>query len=223
MIQKLVRKLTSIGWRGHLHLDIRRQMIGFHLEQAGAGSILVCGDSRVEAAFLPSSIAGTPVVNAGIGGATISLIGEEVARIIAIHRVRLLVLSAGVNDAKIENRTTNSVSDFRNNLETVIKKLAPNAECIMLTSIPPVEKGKLLGSRFYDGDLICKFNNEIAACAERNGLDFFDLARPMMNESRELAASLSIDGVHLNRFGYGMWRPALISAIERSLDVAACR
>lgn len=198
-------------------------MIGFHLEQAGAGSILVCGDSRVEAAFLPSSIAGAAVVNAGIGGATISLIGEEAARIIAIHRVRLLVLSAGVNDAKIENRTTNSVSDFRNALEATVKRLAQNAERILLTSIPPVEDGKPLGPRFYDGDLICRFNDEIAACAERNSMDFFDLARPMMNKNRELAAGLSIDGVHLNRLGYEIWRPALISAIERSLDMAARR
>jgi lysophospholipase L1-like esterase len=223
VIQKLVRKLTSIGWRGHLHLDIRRQMIGFHLEQAGAGSTLVCGDSRVEAAFLPSSIVGIPVLNAGIGGATISLIGEEVARVIAIHRVGLLVLSAGVNDAKTENRTTNSVSNFRNNLEAAIKKLAPNAERILLTSIPPVENGKPLGSGFYDGALICRFNDEIAACAERNGMDFFDLAKLMMNESRELAVGLSIDGVHLNRRGYEIWRPGLISAIERSLDMAAGR
>ena len=62
-------------------------MIGFHLEQAGADAILVCGDSRVEAAFLPSSIAGAPVVNAGIGGATISLVGEEIARIIAMAMI----------------------------------------------------------------------------------------------------------------------------------------
>ena len=198
-------------------------MIGFHLEQAGAGSTLVCGDSRVEAAFLPSSIAGIPVVNAGIGGATISLIGEEVAKIVAIHRVGLLVLSAGVNDAKVENRTTNSVSDFRSNLEAAIKKLAPNAERILLTSIPPVENGKPLGPGFYDGTLICRFNEEIAACAGRNGMDFLDLAGPMMNESRELSAGLSFDGVHLNRLGYEAWRPLLVSAIERSLDMAAGR
>jgi lysophospholipase L1-like esterase len=198
-------------------------MIGFHLEQAGAESILVCGDSRVEAAFLPSSIAGLPVVNAGIGGATISLIGDELARMIGAHKVRLLVLSAGVNDAKTENRTIKSVSDFRSNLEATVKKLAQNAERILLTSIPPVENGKPLGPQFYDGDLICRFNDEIASCAERNSMDFFDLAGPMTNENLELTAGMSIDGVHLNRVGYEIWRPVLISAIERSLDMAASK
>jgi lysophospholipase L1-like esterase len=213
-----VRKFASIGWRGHLHLDVRRQMIGFHLEQAGAESILVCGDSRVEAAFLPSNIAGLPVVNAGIGGATVSLIGDEVSRIVGAYKVRLLVLSAGVNDAKKENRTICSVSDFRSNLEATVKKLVQNARRILLTSIPPVENGKPLGSQFYDGDLICRFNGEIASCAEANGMDFFDLAALMRNESLELTEGMSIDGVHLNRLGYEIWRPILISAIERSLD-----
>ena len=162
------------------------------------------------------------MVNAGIGGATISLIGDEVARIIAVHKVRLLVITAGVNDAKIENRTTIGVADFRNNLDAAVKKLAQNAERILLTSIPPVENGKPLGSRFYDNDLICRFNDEIAAYAERNRIDFFDLAKPMMNENLELVAGMSIDGVHLNRLGYEIWRPALVSAIERSLGMAAC-
>ncbi|WP_156438771.1 SGNH/GDSL hydrolase family protein [Bradyrhizobium valentinum] len=203
-----------------MHVDIRRQMIGYHLEQAGAESIVVCGDSRVEAALLPSSVAGVPLVNAGIGGATISLIGSEVPMIIGDYKLHLLVLSAGVNDAKIENRTTNSVSEFRSNIEAAIRKLAQNARKILLTSIPPVENGKPLGPRYYDGDLICRFNDEIASSAKRNGADFFDLAGAMTNENLELMAGMSIDGVHFSRTGYEIWRPALISAIERSLDTA---
>ncbi|KJC56299.1 hypothetical protein UP10_35385 [Bradyrhizobium sp. LTSPM299] len=218
MIRKLVRKLTSIGWRGHLHLDIRRQMIGFHLDQAGDQSILLCGDSRVEAAFLPSSIAGLPVVNAGIGGATISLVGDELAGIIGARRVRLLVVSAGVNDAKMKNRATSSASDFRTNLQATVEKLARSAERILLTTIPPVENGKPLGPRFYDGALICEFNGEIASCAEESGVDFLDLAAPMSNENRELIAGMSTDGVHLSRIGYETWRPVLVAAIERLLD-----
>lgn len=218
MIRRLARRLTSIGWRGHLHLDVRRQMIGFHLEQVGDQSILVCGDSRVEAAFLPSSIAGFPVVNAGIGGATISLLGDELAGIIGRRKILLLVLSAGINDAKMENRAPINVSDFRADLQATVEKFAQNAERIVLTSIPPVEDGKPLGPQFYDGALICQFNGEIAACAERNGIDFLDLATPMTNENRNLIAGMSTDGVHLNRAGYEIWRPALVSGIERLLN-----
>ena len=193
-------------------------MIGFHLDQAGDRSILVCGDSRVEAALLPSSIAGLPVVNAGIGGATISLVGDELAGIIGARKVHLLVVSAGVNDAKMENRATSSAADFRANLQATVQKLAQNAERILLTTIPPVENGKPLGTRFYDRALICEFNDEIASFAEKSGVDFLDLAAPMTNENRELVAGMSTDGVHFSRIGYETWRPVLIAAIERLLN-----
>lgn len=216
-MRSIIRKLKSIGWRGHFHHDIRRQMIAFQLDQAGDGAILVCGDSRVEAALLPSEIKGKAVVNGGIGGATVSTVEAEMPRILGTRYPALLVLSVGVNDAKIKGRSPRTAAVFGDSLEQTIAKLKHRTELMLLTSIPPVEHGKPLGSNYYDNNIIHTFNEILETAATDHDLPFIDLAAPMRNSEGSLRAGASIDGVHLSRNGYNLWKSALIPGIERAI------
>src|SRR5258706_2037797 len=56
------------GTVGHEHSDVRKFVIATHLARTKS-PIVFLGDSITEAAVVPDSICGRPVVNAGIGGA----------------------------------------------------------------------------------------------------------------------------------------------------------
>jgi lysophospholipase L1-like esterase len=216
-LRAIFGRLRPNRWYGHLHLDIRRQMIAFQLDQIDNGEILVCGDSRVEAALLPSEIAGKKVINGGIGGATISMIDAELPRVLAARHLALLVLSVGVNDANQAKRSPNTVTVFARRLNVTIARLKRYTDRILLTSIPPVEPGKPLGTNYFDNDLIRKLNEILQAAATAHNLSFVDLATPIQSTDGSLRAGLSKDGVHLNRSGYDLWRSILISGIERAV------
>jgi hypothetical protein len=70
-LHKARERYWKLAHREHIHSEVRK----FIIKAALAGldhPIVVIGDSITEMARLPEKIDGRPVVNAGIGGASIS-------------------------------------------------------------------------------------------------------------------------------------------------------
>ncbi len=213
-----LRVIKNVGWRGHLHLDVRRQIIAFHAAQAGESAVFVCGDSRVEAARLPCEILGIPVVNAGIGSATVRLVESEIKKFAG--SAQCLVVCVGVNDAKTASKTSHSVMNFADAISQACSSLAPDNGRLVLATIPPVEAGKPLGVGYYDPELITHFNGVIRNLCKELKFVLADTAVELADSKGNLREGLSVDGVHLQPEAYVLWLRVIVQAIESSVHSA---
>ncbi|MBR0691684.1 GDSL-type esterase/lipase family protein [Bradyrhizobium lablabi] len=98
----------------HDHADVRNFIIGTEMN-ASDRPVVIVGDSIAEMARFPDRLCGHAVVNAGIGGATISELDRTAKRLLIGHDVSLFVVLAGTNDAS----SPTIVADYSRLLSTL--------------------------------------------------------------------------------------------------------
>lgn len=168
-------------------------------------AIVILGDSIVEASTLPRALCGHPIVNAGIGGAsTASNLGAMLSQALGGKRAALIVVSLGTNDAAMPL----GVAQYRSNYLTLLTELAALTLRRAVLAIPPPEAG-LPEAKKVSGDLIDSFNAILPDLVKEAGATFIPL--PGMPEHHTL------DGIHLDATGYGVWDKAILGGIESAL------
>jgi len=190
---EIARKLPGPE-AGHLHTDIRLWMIKSQISRVES-PIIVMGDSIVEAAILPSEIGGHPVINAGVGGATIGFFEAYAAMFAEVTTPALIVLSVGINDAQ-PNRMESFRSEY---LATLALLKVPVA---VVTVTPSKNTAVDLGT-------VDQFNQFIKSLAG---------SYSVIDVSKDMNASMTVDGIHLNQDGYRIWGRAVIQGIEEKLS-----
>ena len=183
---------------GHEHSDVRVFMIRSQIDQAGPDPIVFVGDSITEAARLPAEICGHPVVNAGIGGATISGIRQALYRI-GEFSAAAIVVAIGTNDAIAEPPIDQS---FR----FLLDELRTRSSHLVIVGIPPIGQAEAL-----DPVKGSEVNETIARIA---GKGFVNVRQALVG------SDLLGDGVHLNPRGYRIWLPIVTDAVHSSLECA---
>lgn len=103
----------------HDHQDVRRAVIRAHLADADR-PIVIVGDSITEMASFPNDLDGRPLINAGIGGATIADYAALASKIFEGSKPSLIIVAIGANDTTNPNRQQNM-----KNLLSVLKLYAP--------------------------------------------------------------------------------------------------
>lgn len=153
--------------REHLHSDVRK----FIIKAALAGldhPVVVIGDSITEMARFPEVIGGHPVVNAGIGGATISDF-ETFAPHLLERRPSLIIVALGTNDI--------GSSAVNRDYQTLLSRLKPLADKLIAVGVPGL-------------------NKDIKAAADSQGIQFVEMpARPTLPDGIHLTRSASASWV----------------------------
>ena len=168
----------------HDHKDVRH----FIIKAALVGldhPIVVIGDSITEMARLPETIGDKPVVNAGIGGATIADFQAIAPRLLQDSSPSLIVIALGANDAG-----SNSVQRDYTALLSTLKKLTPR---LLVIAVTPMDGSDLI-------------NAQIKTVADSEGVQFVEMPVPK--------GSMLPDRIHLTTAGYRKWTPALVAAIS---------
>lgn len=181
-------RLADSQVRNHLHYQVREFIIRAKLADADH-PIVIIGDSITEMARLPEMIGGKPVVNAGIGGASIEDFQTIAPELLGNSKPPLVAVALGTNDSG-----SNTIERNYAALLSVLKTLSPRLLAIGVT--PQV-----------GADAI---NSQIKAAAESAGVPFVEEPLP--------AGSRLADHIHLNAAGYRNWTPALVSAIRNHLS-----
>lgn len=192
MRAEIARKLPVLT-TGHLHTDVRLWIIKSQLSRVEK-PIIIMGDSIVEAAMFPSEICGHPVINAGVGSATIGFFRAYAAMIANLTSPALVVLSVGINDAK-PNWIKSFQSDYLATLDSI------KAPVIIVTITPS-------NNSAVDLDAISQFNQFIKGLAGNY---------PVIDGSKDLNADMTVDGIHLNAAAYQIWNRTVIQGIETKL------
>jgi hypothetical protein len=189
-------RLPSIS-ASHEHFEARLAVIRSQLSRVER-PIIVMGDSIVESAILPPSLCGHPIINAGVGGATIGFFVRYASIIARDANPSLLILAVGINDAG-KGADDNA---FR------------SAYAATLQSIhSPVAIGTIVAasSPLIDHDKIEVFNHVIAELA---------VGKTLIDLHKAVAGDFTVDGIHLNGDGYKLWMTALMSGAKRAIGCA---
>ena len=166
----------------HDHLDVRRFMIRAAL--AGLDRpIVILGDSITEMARFPESIEGYPVVNAGIGGATIHDFLSLSTRILDEVTPSVIVVALGANDVG-----SSTVRGEYAALLSYLKKRAPAVYAVAVTPLDGVEA----------------INSQVVAAAKSADVPVIET---------HITKAMLTDGIHPNPEGSRRWTAAVVAAI----------
>ena len=199
----------------HRHNVVRQFIVRSTIAQK-PDAILFAGDSITEAAVLPESICGHPVINAGLGGAsTASYLDFAKLTIPSDLKSPLIVIALGTNDS------TSIGAKWDNPLAPAYSKLAdflaPHADKLLFVGIPPIEMSGALAKGYFDSDFSRKNNAAIRSLALSRSVDFVDLQAAIVGEH------LTVDGIHLTPIAYREWLPAIVNAAEKTLGCKTAR
>jgi lysophospholipase L1-like esterase len=167
----------------HFHEDVRQFAIKSALADLDR-PIVIIGDSITEMARFPETIGGSPVVNAGIGGAGISAFLKYAPYFFEHSKPRCVAVALGTNDAGSTAIRRDYVELLR-----VLKRLSP---CLLAVAIPPRDGSELI-------------NAEIEAAAKSEGIPF--VVQQLPDGTR------MPDQIHLNAAGYRIWTPTIVEAV----------
>ena len=180
----------------HEHSEARLAVIRSQLSRVEK-PIIVMGDSIVESSLLPPSICGHPVINAGIGGATIGFFTRYASLIIDGSEPELVVLSVGINDANTPAAT------FQAAYLATLRSVSSPVEVVTITPSR---------SPLIDAASIEQFNTLIKS---------LDSSYLTIDAAKNLTGEMTTDGIHLNRDGYDLWNKAVVHGIESKIGCAA--
>ncbi|MHC2462133.1 SGNH/GDSL hydrolase family protein [Bradyrhizobium embrapense] len=184
----------------HVHADVRRAIVAQQLARTDA-PIVVLGDSLIEAATLPSKICGRPVINAGIGGATLMDFRVAGLQFLNGSHPTAIVIALGMNDALRRSQTFES--DLTQLLDQA-RQITPNVAAF---GIPAAEPGVLVDDSTALNDAITRQNETYS---KTMGAAF--------SKPPTLGNGHTIDGIHIAPRAYKQWAASLFAAIE----AAAC-
>ena len=132
---------------GHKHAAVRDFVIQSQLRRA-EDPIVFIGDSITESAFLPATICGHPVVNAGLGGANSRTYLQFAKTALSTLSARLIVVALGTNDSQIA--ALKARRPFSESYDKLIGFLKPHTTALVLVGIPPLEMTQPLAREYFD-------------------------------------------------------------------------
>lgn len=215
--------LLAVGWAGSRYLAAMEgaafwesAIADFEEQDRVAmpepGVIVFTGSSSIRGwKTLADDMAPLRVVNRGFGGSQISHVSHYVPRIVHPYRPSAVVLYAGDNDlAKGSPKTAESVfGDFRE-FVGLVRKASPGVPVYFVAIKPSTQ-------RWDRWPIMSEANARISAwAAKTDGVEYLDIATPMLKKSGEPRSELFIaDGLHLSAEGYAVWtavvRPVLLA------------
>lgn len=137
-------------YRAASHLRIRTDAIVTRA-RAGGASIILLGDSIVEAAPV-RRLCGKDVLNAGLAGAPISGVRDVARRILPGRRAEFIVIAAGVNDTAKDNPTESAT--FALGYREVIALARTTGAKVVALNIEPVA----VDNAIFDPDRMIRAN-----------------------------------------------------------------
>jgi lysophospholipase L1-like esterase len=222
-------RCACLDWLADDWASLRRHATAnARLAQARPGErrVVFFGDSITDNWSRPAYggfFPGKPYINRGIGSQTTSQLLLRFQRDVAALHPKAVVILAGTNDIS-GNTGPTPPSVTARNIATMTELAHLAGIRVVLATLLPVRDG-LPGAdgkpvaRTAERPLarIAALNRWLALFARRNDLGLVDYHAAMVDETGQLRAGLTDDGVHPNAAGYAVIAPLAEQAIAASL------
>jgi len=176
---------------------------------ANEASVIFYGSSSIRMwDYLAADFPNYKTVNLGFGGSTLAACAWFLDRVMEGHQPKALVVYAGDNDLG-DGRHPEEVFLFFQQLVANVSHRFGNIPCFFVSLKPSLARWAISDQFRYANTLI---QTEIT---ESNGnWKFIDIFSPMLNKSGVPMANLyDLDGLHMSRAGYELWRDIIAPAI----------
>lgn len=174
---------------------------------------LLFGDSMTE--NFKEFIASDWILNFGISGDfSIGLINRVNG--VVRQQPKQIFIMIGINDL-IEKIPISSV---KNNYDNLLKQLleeCPNSEIFVQSTLPTRGIDSFFSSSKKTNNKVLELNQKMRATCFELGISFIDLYPLFADGANLLKESYSLDGIHLNKEGYILWKNTIQKYISFSL------
>ena len=166
-----------------------------------ADPVVFTGSSSVRMwETLASDFPAVPVLNRGFGGSQLRDAVHYADQVAIRYRPRMIVLYAGDNDINAGRRPEQVLGDFRAFVARVRRDL-PQVPIAFLAIKPSPARADQLPRQQQANALVA------AEAARLDGVEFIDVATPMLGADGQPRPELFIDDrLHMNGAGYALWR-----------------
>lgn len=166
------------------------------------GAIVMLGNSITERGAWPELLPGKKIANRGIGGDNTFGVLARLDGIIAMQPSKIFLL-IGINDLGRGLPENVILANYRRILERLSAAL-PKTK-IYVQSVLPMHESKLPAYLKNKGEKVTSLNTAIAALAKEFNLPFLNLHEWAADESGQLKAEYTGDGIHLTPVAYAAW------------------
>ena len=171
--------------------------------------IVFVGDSSIRLwSSLKADMAPLPVINRGFGGAEISDVNRNFARLVSRHLPRAIVFYAGENDlaAGVSPRTT--FARFRRFMAMKTRRLGDTPVYFISVNPSPL--------RFDELGLQSNLNDKVLGLSfKRPDLYYVDVVKPMLQDGQPKDIYI-YDGLHMDDDGYAIWKDVVGSKLSET-------
>ena len=149
---------------------------------------------------LAADFPGVPVLNRGFGGSQVRDATWHLEQVALRYRPRQVLIYAGDNDINAGRTPEQVLADVRSFVAALRAEL-PDVRVGYLAIKPSPSRAEQLGRQQAANALVRDW------AAAQEGVDFIDVATPMLDAAGQPRAGLFLDDrLHLNADGYALWR-----------------
>ena len=172
-----------------------------------ADAVLFVGSSSIRYWPTATAFPGIPIINRGFGGSELSDVIHFYDQVIKPYAPSCIFLYAGDNDIARGKLAQRVFDDYRQLVAMVLADF-PGAKIVFISIKPSKD-------RWDKWPIMTEANRMIAAYAESYpGLEYADLATPLLDEDGNPKDVFVADGLHLNERGYQLWQEALAPYLQ---------
>ncbi|MFZ5515989.1 MAG: GDSL-type esterase/lipase family protein [Candidatus Zhuqueibacterota bacterium] len=203
----------------HLLAHRAKRIAQFKQENAHLSApktIILLGDSITEgfdaARYFPS----LPILNRGIvadhtgieGSGVLQRLDESIYQC----RPRAVFLMIGVNDLADKKYRPRQIAAGAEKIIQKIHRFDPSIAVYLQSALPATGKYAHLNS------LIVEYNRRLILIAAETHVEFIDLHAQFVDDSGQLKAEYSRDGIHLTDAGYDAWKQIVLPLLQQVLQ-----
>lgn len=208
-LDKILKKFSDkresqINWRYEYKTDLYN-----YYEKKG--DVVMLGNSITEEVNWNELLNRNNIINRGIGWDTSEGIKNRLSSVFNTEP-KLCFIMAGANDIRLGIEESVIVT----NIDAITKKLIDH-------KIKPIVFSILYVSIDFENykefnQKVKSINNELQFQCKKNGIEFIDLNKRLLNTNDLLQDQYSYDGIHLTGYGYSKWGVIVNDIIENSLN-----
>ena len=174
---------------------------------AAQNAVLFVGSSSIVFWPTAASFPEHTIVNRGFGGSQIADVNHYFDQVVTPYAPAKIVLYAGDNDIAFGKSAEQVFADFKAFTELVRSKVG-QAEILFLAIKPSLARWELWPQMRDANALISAYT------ADRPGMDYVDVATPLLGEDGTPGPFFVEDGLHLNANGYLVWTQVLAEFLK---------